>query len=225
MEHENKRLERRHVQEHLDAGGDALLQEFAGQRPAEGERMARVETAVAGLREELGEQDDRRNDVADKRPVGSPRHTHRGDRTEAENQHEVAGDIDNHADERGVHHDFRFADTAEEARRHVAHERYDATEHQDVEVSLLVFQLVGGQVLDTEKPMAHGNRQVQERHTNQRDIERLHKDARAFPVAFCPEPLRHHGRRVADGPRKEHRKRELHRARPEGSIHLGGPEL
>ena len=121
VEHKNHELERRHVQEHLDAGRNALLQEFAGQGPAESEGGARIETAIAGFREELREQDDRGNEVPDERTVGGTGHAKRGNRAQTVNQYKVAGHVHDHAHKRCLHHNLRFANTAEEARGRIAH--------------------------------------------------------------------------------------------------------
>ena len=225
MEHENHELERRHVQKHLDTGRNPLLQKFAGQGPAEREGGTRVETTIARLRKKLDEQDDGRNEVPDERPVGSPGHAQRGYRAQTVNQHKVAGHVHNHAYKCRLHHDFRLADTAEEAWSRIAHQVDDATEHQNIEIRLLVFQLVGGQMFHAESHMPQRDRKVQKRYRNQGEVNRLHKDARAVGCFLGSQALGHHRSRVADGTSKEHRECKLHRPRAKRRIHLGRPKF
>ena len=225
MEHQNQRLKRRHVQEHLDARRNALLQKFASQRPAKRKRKTRAETAVATIAKELRKQNHRRNHIAYERAISSARNAHRRNRTVAVNQHKVARHVHNHASESRLHHDLGFANTAKETRRRVTQQVDHATEHQDVKVGLLVFQLVGGEVFHAERQVPQRNREVQKRDRNKRQVHRLHEHAGAIPAFFTAQALRHHCRRIANRARKKHRECKLHSTRAKGGIHLGGAKF
>ena len=161
MEHEDKQLESRHVQEHLNTRGYTLPEQFTAKRPADSKSVARAETPVARIPEELCKQDNCRYSIPDKRSVSRTRHAKRRYRAQAKNQHEVAGNIYNHAHERCLHHNLRLADTAKEARCRISHQRNHATEHQDVKICLLVFQLVCRQMFQPEGEMPQGDCQIQ----------------------------------------------------------------
>ena len=225
MEHENQQLERRHVQEHLHPRRDSPLQKLTGQRPAKGKGGTGIEAAIAGLSKELHKQDNRRDHIPDEGSVGSPGHAHGGNRAKAINQHIVADHIHDHAHEGGLHHNLCLTDTAKKAGSRIADQVDDSTEHQNVKIGLLVFQLVGRQILHTEGKMSKGNRQVQKRHAQKRQVHRLHEHSRAITMLFRTEPLGHHGSGITDGTGKEHGKGQLHCPRSESRIHFGRPKL
>ena len=164
MEHQNQRLKRRHVQEHLDARRDSLLQKFASQRPAKRKRKTRTETAVATIAKELRKQNHRRNHIANKRAISSARNAHRRNRTVAVNQHKVASNVHNHANESSLHHDLGFANTAKETRSGITQQIDHAAKHQNIEIRLLVFELIRRQMLQSKRKMPQRNREVQKRH-------------------------------------------------------------
>ena len=225
MEHQNQRLKRRHVQEHLDARRDSLLQKFTGQRPAKRKCKTCAETAVATFAKEFRKQNYRRNHIANERTISSARNTHRRNRSVAVNQHKVARHVHNHASESRLHHDLGFANSAKETRRGITQQVDYATEHQDIEIRLLVFELVGRQMLQSKRKMPQRNREVQKWHRNQRQIHRLHKHTGAIPAFFTAQALSHHCRRIANRARKKHRECKLHRPRPKRRIHFGRAKL
>ena len=176
VEQEQQTLESEHVQEEFHAARKPATQEFLHDRDIQSEIARRAEALPVPFREVNRQEHDYGNKRPEKRAVRGSRHAKLRERTHAENEEVVRDNVHDHGGKRGLHHDFRLADSREEIRKRVSRKHQETAENQNLEVQLLRFHLFGNQVLHIEQRISERDCSKHERHAEQREIKRLDKN-------------------------------------------------